>query len=107
MHLVFYGTKYRDESDGVLGVYYDELTGNPVDFYDIGKELATGMDVHIRPATEVDLPPIEAKLAVLKAQQAARASEVQSVIDRIDQVMASVFPETTTEPNEKENKHAG
>ena len=104
MHLIFYGTKYRDESDGVLGVYYDELTGNPVDFYDIGKELATGMDVHIRPATEADLPAIETQLAVVKAQQSAKATELQAVINRIDEIMANVLPEVTN--NEPEQKNA-
>jgi hypothetical protein len=71
MHVVFFGEKYQTESGGALGMYYDELTMLPVDFHDIGKELATGGEVHIRPATVADLPAIETQLAIVKASRTA------------------------------------
>lgn len=71
MNIVFYGDRYYNESGGALAMYYDELTGEPVSFHDIGVALVTGEEVHIRPATVADTYQIETALAICKAQQAA------------------------------------
>ena len=74
MNIVFYGDRYYNESGGALAMYYDELTGEPVSFNDIGVALVAGEEVHIRPATVADTHQIEAALAICKAQQSASLS---------------------------------
>lgn len=91
MHVVFYGEKYQNESGGALGMYYDELTMLPVSFDDIGRELATGGEVFIRPATVADLAPIEAQLAIVKAQKAAASTEFNRFMDNIENQINNIF----------------
>jgi hypothetical protein len=75
MHAVFYGMKYQDQSGGLLGSLYDDLTGLPVTFEDMCAELASGQQIVIRPATVADTHKMEAMLAIVKAQQSATLTE--------------------------------
>ena len=91
MNIVFYGEKYHEESGGAFGMYYDELTGAPVTFHDIGMALATADKVHIRPATVADTYKMDAALAIYKAQQAAATTEQANLMRGIETTLANLF----------------
>jgi formyltetrahydrofolate synthetase len=84
MHLVFYVTAHLDKTGAPLNLYYDELTQVPMTMDEIAQTLASGEEVHIRPAARHDMAAIanlEAQLAIVMAQRTAAEGEMFSWIN--------------------------
>jgi hypothetical protein len=70
--------------------------------------MVQGDVVHIRPATDFDLPHMEALLAIVKARGAARKTEFQTAIAQIEQAMGSLLggAEQQKQADNQEGNHA-